>query len=121
MTFPLADALFRSGTNHDHDQPCHLTLVNRRSSAAVSAALYGGPEARFCPAGVYEWVDGRDGGGAPLREAGQIAAAAAAGAASLRINAQNCLHCKACDIKDPSGNIVWTSPEGGGGPAYVET
>ena len=125
VTFPLADALFRSGTNHGHDQPCHLRLRNPRSSASVSAALYGGPEARFCPAGVYEWVDARApggaGGGPPLREAGAIAAAAAAGAASLRISPQNCLHCKACDIKDPSGNVVWVPPEGGGGPAYVDT
>ena len=122
VTFPLADALFRSGTNHDHAQPGHLKLKNPRSSGAVSAALYGGPEARFCPAGVYEWVDGSGGTGAPaLKDAAAIAAAGAAGTASLRINAQNCLHCKACDIKDPSGNIVWTPPEGGGGPVYVET
>jgi electron-transferring-flavoprotein dehydrogenase len=125
LTFPLADALYRSGTNHAHDQPSHLLLRNPRVSASVSAALHGGPEARFCPAGVFEWVDARAPGGAagapPLREAGAIAAAAAAGAAHLRIAAQNCLHCKACDIKDPSGNIVWTPPEGGGGPAYVDT
>jgi len=125
VTFPLADALFRSGTNHAHDQPCHLTLKNPRSSAAVSAALYGGPEGRFCPAGVYEWVDvrapGGVGGAPPIKDAAAVAAAAAAGAAHLRISPQNCLHCKACDIKDPSGNVVWVPPEGGGGPAYVDT
>lgn len=104
LTFDLPTSLFRSGTNHEHDQPCHLQLRNPKIPAAVNLPIYGGPEARYCPAGVYEYVtDGPD------------------GEPRLQINAQNCLHCKACDIKDPTQNIRWTCPEGGGGPAYTVT
>eukprot|EP00884_Botryococcus_braunii_P022024 jgi/Botrbrau1/8505/Bobra.0029s0011.1 len=103
VTFPLSLSLYRSGTNHDHDQPSHLRLRNKGIPQAVSWPVYAGPESRYCPAGVYEYV---------ADEFGQH---------QLQINAQNCLHCKACDIKDPLQNIDWTVPEGGGGPAYTVT
>mmetsp|Transcript_31579 Transcript_31579/g.89679 ORF Transcript_31579/g.89679 Transcript_31579/m.89679 type:complete len:609 (-) Transcript_31579:100-1926(-) len=103
ITFDLTTSVFRSGTNHDHDQPVHLGLRNPGVPRVVNLPIYDGPEARFCPAGVYEYVDGEG------DQQGQKV---------LRINAQNCLHCKACDIKDPTQNIHWTVPEGGGGPAY---
>ena len=88
-----------SFTNHEEDQPCHLRLADAGVPVAVNWRQYAGPEARYCPAGVYEFV----GEGAETR---------------LQINAQNCLHCKTCDIKDPTGNITWVAPEGGGGPNY---
>lgn len=83
------------------DQPAHLTLKDDRVPVDVNLAVYGGPEARFCPAGVYEFVPNEEGGNS-----------------KLQINAQNCIHCKTCDIKDVSQNINWVVPEGGGGPAY---
>jgi electron-transferring-flavoprotein dehydrogenase len=88
-----------SFTNHEEDQPCHLRLSDSAVPVATNLRLYAGPEARYCPAGVYEFI----GEGADKR---------------LQINAQNCVHCKTCDIKDPTGNITWTSPEGPGGPNY---
>jgi len=102
LTFDIPTSLHRSGTNHDHDQPPHLRLRNAKVPLAVNLPIYGGPEARYCPAGVYEYV-----------------ADETSGRQQLQINAQNCLHCKACDIKDPNQNIQWTTPEGGGGPAYT--
>ena len=89
------------GTNHDHDQPPHLTLADDSVPVERNLALYGGPEQYFCPAGVYEYVAREDG------EEGM----------RLQINAQNCIHCKTCDIKCPSQNINWVPPEAGG-PAY---
>lgn len=83
------------------DQPSHLTLKDDRVPVDVNYKVYGGPEARFCPAGVYEFVPNEEGGNM-----------------KLQINAQNCIHCKTCDIKDVSQNINWVVPEGGGGPAY---
>jgi len=103
LTFDLPASLFRSGTNHDHDQPAHLRLRNPKVPESVNLRLYGGPEGRYCPAGVYEYVDGEG---------------ADAGRKVLQISAQNCLHCKACDIKDPTQNIRWVPPEGAGGPDY---
>ncbi|KAK9830266.1 hypothetical protein WJX72_010683 [[Myrmecia] bisecta] len=103
VTFPLSLSLYRSGTNHDHNQPSHLKLRNPRIPAVVNLPIYAGPESRYCPAGVYEYVADEN------------------GRQQLQINAQNCLHCKACDIKDPTQNIQWTVPEGGGGPAYTVT
>ena len=121
VTFPLAESLSRSGVDHDHDQPAHLRLKNAKAASAVSAAVFGGPESRYCPAGVYEFVDRRLGKAAPpLADAWEIQKVGREGEAELRVNAQNCLHCKACDIKEPAGNIVWTVPEGGGGPIYTE-
>jgi electron-transferring-flavoprotein dehydrogenase len=89
-----------SFTNHSEDQPCHLVLADPAVPTRVNLSLYAGPEARYCPAGVYEFVE------------------TAQGAPHLQINGQNCLHCKTCDIKDPTGNIDWVTPEGGGGPNY---
>lgn len=106
LTFDKLSSVFLSSTNHEEDQPAHLTLRDETVPVAINLAKYDGPEARFCPAGVYEFVEdesGSNGGGAAKR---------------LQINAQNCVHCKTCDIKDPTQNIVWVTPEGGGGPNY---
>ncbi len=100
LTFDRLSSVFISNTNHAEDQPIHLTLKNPSVPVDVNLAQYAGPEARYCPAGVYEFVktdEGQD---------------------RLQINAQNCVHCKTCDIKDPTQNIVWVTPEGGGGPNY---
>ncbi|RXM96185.1 Electron transfer flavoprotein-ubiquinone oxidoreductase, mitochondrial [Acipenser ruthenus] len=101
ISFDLLSSVALSGTNHEHDQPPHLTLKNDNIPVNNNLAIYDGPEQRFCPAGVYEYVPKETGDG--MR---------------LQINAQNCVHCKTCDIKDPSQNINWVVPEGGGGPAY---
>jgi electron-transferring-flavoprotein dehydrogenase len=99
VSFDRLSSVFISNTNHSEDQPCHLTLRDASVPVNVNLALYDAPEQRYCPAGVYEIVSD---GAAPR----------------LRINAQNCVHCKTCDIKDPTQNIVWVVPEGGGGPNY---
>jgi electron-transferring-flavoprotein dehydrogenase len=101
LTFDRLSSVFVSNTNHEEHQPAHLTLKNASVPVATNLALYGGPESRYCPAGVYEYVKTEE------------------GADRLQINAQNCVHCKTCDIKDPTQNIVWITPEGGGGPNYV--
>jgi electron-transferring-flavoprotein dehydrogenase len=100
LTFDRLSSVFISNTNHAEDQPAHLTLKDPSIPVQVNLAKYAGPEARYCPAGVYEFVK---------EDAGE----------RLQINAQNCVHCKTCDIKDPLQNIVWVTPEGGGGPNYV--
>jgi len=100
LTFDRLSSVFISNTNHEENQPPHLTLKDPDVPIKVNLALYDAPEERYCPAGVYEIV--RDAAGKP----------------SLVINAQNCVHCKTCDIKDPTQNIVWVTPEGGGGPNY---
>ncbi len=100
ITFDKLSSVFISNTNHAEDQPIHLTLKNASVPVDVNLHTYAGPEARYCPAGVYEFVK------------------TDAGADRLQINAQNCVHCKTCDIKDPTQNIVWVTPEGGGGPNY---
>ena len=100
ITFDRLSSVFLSNTNHEENQPCHLRLTSPEVAIDVNLALYDAPEQRYCPAGVYEIV--RDDGGRPR----------------LQINAQNCLHCKTCDIKDPTQNIVWVSPQGGEGPIY---
>jgi electron-transferring-flavoprotein dehydrogenase len=100
ITFDRLSSVFISNTNHAEDQPIHLTLKNASVPVKVNLATYAGPEARYCPAGVYEFVKSDD------------------GSDRLQINAQNCVHCKTCDIKDPTQNIVWVTPEGGGGPNY---
>jgi electron-transferring-flavoprotein dehydrogenase len=99
LTFDRLSSVFISNTNHNEHQPSHLTLKNADIPTQVNLAQYAGPESRYCPAGVYEYVG----------ESGQQ---------RLQINAQNCVHCKTCDIKDPTQNIVWVTPEGGGGPNY---
>jgi electron-transferring-flavoprotein dehydrogenase len=101
ITFDRLSSVFVSNTNHAEDQPCHLTLKDPAVPIKVNLERYDAPEQRYCPAGVYEIV--RDADGANPR---------------LQINAQNCVHCKTCDIKDPTQNIVWVAPEGGGGPNY---
>ncbi|KAK3245465.1 hypothetical protein CYMTET_44966, partial [Cymbomonas tetramitiformis] len=101
ISFDINTSVYRSGTNHDHDQPAHLRLRDESVPMKINYAEYKGPEGRFCPARVYEYVEDEE-----TKEM------------KLTINAQNCLHCKACDIKDPTQNINWTVPEGGGGPAY---
>ncbi|MCC7483358.1 MAG: electron transfer flavoprotein-ubiquinone oxidoreductase [Burkholderiales bacterium] len=100
-SFDRLSSVFLSNTNHNEDQPCHLTLKDPAVPVRVNLARYDAPEQRYCPAGVYEIV--RDADGSSPR---------------LQINAQNCVHCKTCDIKDPTQNIVWVAPEGGGGPNY---
>jgi electron-transferring-flavoprotein dehydrogenase len=100
LTFDRLSSVFISNTNHNEHQPAHLTLTDSSVPVAVNLSTYAGPEQRYCPAGVYEYVE----------ESGQP---------RLQINAQNCVHCKTCDIKDPKQNIVWVTPEGGGGPNYA--
>lgn len=101
VSFDRLSSVFISNTNHAEDQPCHLTLKDASVPVKVNLELYDAPEQRYCPAGVYEIV--RDANGENPH---------------LQINAQNCVHCKTCDIKDPTQNIVWVAPEGGGGPNY---
>jgi electron-transferring-flavoprotein dehydrogenase len=99
LTFDRLSSVFLSNTNHEEDQPPHLRVADPTLQKRSEHDVYGGPSARYCPAGVYEWVEE---GGAPR----------------YVINAQNCVHCKTCDIKDPNQNITWVPPEGGGGPSY---
>ncbi|SIT41720.1 Electron transfer flavoprotein-ubiquinone oxidoreductase [Paraburkholderia piptadeniae] len=100
LTFDRLSSVFISNTNHEENQPAHLTLKDPTVPVDVNLHIYAGPEGRFCPAGVYEFVKTDD------------------GLDRLQVNAQNCVHCKTCDIKDPTQNIVWVPPEGGGGPNY---
>ena len=102
LTFDRLSSVFISNTNHEENQPCHLVLKDATVPVGLNLAKYAGPESRYCPAGVYEFV--KDGGGTDR----------------LQINAQNCVHCKTCDIKDPTQNIVWVTPQGGGGPNYPD-
>ena len=101
LTFDRLSSVFLSNTNHEEDQPAHLKLRDPAVAETVNLAVYGGPEQNYCPAGVYEYVPAAD------------------GRKKLQINAQNCVHCKTCDIKDPTQNIDWVTPEGGGGPNYI--
>src|SRR5215217_4129333 len=100
LTFDKLSSVFLSNTNHEEDQPVHLKVKDPALQKASEHDVYGGPSQRYCPAGVYEWVEGE-------------------GGVRYQINAQNCVHCKTCDIKDPNQNINWVTPEGGGGPNYV--
>ncbi|CDW57447.1 Electron-transferring-flavoprotein dehydrogenase [Trichuris trichiura] len=101
LTFDLLSSVHITGTNHEHNQPPHLTLLDDDVPLKTNLPVYDGPESRYCPAGVYEFVPDESGN-----------------SYQLQINAQNCIHCKTCDIKDPLQNINWVTPEGGGGPAY---
>ncbi|GAC1354453.1 MAG: electron transfer flavoprotein-ubiquinone oxidoreductase [Variovorax sp.] len=101
LSFDRLSSVFVSNTNHEENQPAHLTLKDAAVPVALNLSKYAGPESRYCPAGVYEFVKDDD------------------QTERLQINAQNCVHCKTCDIKDPSQNIVWVTPEGGGGPNYA--
>lgn len=100
ITFDRLSSVFISNTNHEEDEPIHLTLKDSAVPVSLNLAKYAGPEARYCPAGVYEFIKTETGDD------------------QLQINAQNCVHCKTCDIKDPSQNIVWVPPQGGEGPVY---
>jgi len=100
LTFDRLSSVFISNTNHAENQPAHLTLKDASVPVGINLSKYAGPESRYCPAGVYEFVKNTD------------------NTDRLQINAQNCVHCKTCDIKDPTQNIVWVTPEGGGGPNY---
>ena len=100
LTFDRLSSVFISNTNHEENQPAHLTLKNASVPVGINLAKFAGPEARYCPAGVYEYVKNED------------------QSDRLQINAQNCVHCKTCDVKDPTQNIIWVTPEGGGGPNY---
>lgn len=101
LTFDRLSSVFISNANHEENQPSHLTLKDANVPVSVNLAKFAGPEARYCPAGVYEFVKNDD------------------NTDRLQINAQNCVHCKTCDIKDPTQNIIWVTPEGGGGPNYA--
>jgi electron-transferring-flavoprotein dehydrogenase len=102
LTFDRLTNVAFSAVNHEEDQPSHLKLKEASIPISVNLPRYGEPAQRYCPAGVYEVVTVDESGAEP----------------KFQINAQNCVHCKTCDIKDPSRNIVWTTPEGGGGPNY---
>ena len=102
LTFDRLSSVFLSNTNHEEDQPVHLRVADPVMQKTSEHDIYGGPSARYCPAGVYEWVEA-EGSGEP----------------TFVINAQNCVHCKTCDIKDPNQNITWVPPQGGEGPVYL--
>jgi len=104
LTFDRLSSVFLSNTNHEEDQPVHLHVGDMALQQASEHDRYAGPSARYCPAGVYEWVQESSATGEKPR---------------FVINAQNCVHCKTCDIKDPNRNITWVPPEGGGGPKYT--
>ena len=99
LTFDRLSSVYLSNTNHEEDQPVHLVVRDGALQKSSEHDVYGGPSARYCPAGVYEWVED-------------------SGKPRFVINAQNCVHCKTCDIKDPNQNITWVPPEGSGGPNY---
>jgi electron-transferring-flavoprotein dehydrogenase len=104
LTFDKLSSVFISNTNHVENQPCHLQLNNADTPITLNLAKYDAPEQRYCPAGVYEIV--------------QDEVQDEANKPRLQINSQNCVHCKSCDIKDPSQNINWVAPQGGEGPIY---
>lgn len=101
LTFDKLSSVYLSNTYHEENQPCHLNLVNQELAITVNYKQYASPETRYCPAAVYEIIHAETN-------------------PKLQINAQNCIHCKTCDIKDPRQNIIWQAPEGGGGPNYVD-
>ena len=101
ITFDRLSSVFVSNTNHAEDQPVHLKVADWELQRDSELKVFGGPSALYCPAAVYEWTEPDEGG-----------------EKQFVINAQNCVHCKTCDIKDPNQNINWVPPEGGGGPNY---
>lgn len=102
LTFDILSSVYLSNTYHEENQPCHLHILNQSKIININYKKYASPETRYCPANVYEIIEKPNSG------------------PKLQINAQNCLHCKTCEIKDPEQNILWTAPEGGGGPNYIE-
>ena len=100
LTFSKLDSVFLSNTNHAENQPCHLQLIDAEKPISYNLPKYDEPAQRYCPAGVYEVVEDANG-------------------PAFKINSQNCVHCKTCDIKDPTQNIRWVAPEGAGGPNYT--
>ena len=100
ISFDRLSSVALSFTNHEEDQPVHLKVADLELQKVSELGVFAGPSTRYCPAGVYEWLGVED------------------GQPKYQINAQNCVHCKTCDIKDPNQNITWTTPEGGGGPNY---
>lgn len=102
LTFDILSSVYLSNTWHDDDQPVHLKISDQNIPISINLDIYGGPEERYCPAGVYEFL--QDSETQNMR---------------LQINSQNCIHCKVCDIKNPKQNITWTTPEGGNGPNYT--
>jgi electron-transferring-flavoprotein dehydrogenase len=109
LTFDRLSSVFLSGTNHEEDQPVHLHVRDMALQVNSEHDVFAGPSTRYCPAGVYEWVDAD----------GNAAADPTAKDVRYVINAQNCVHCKTCDIKDPNQNINWVPPQGGEGPVYA--
>ncbi|WP_048649150.1 electron transfer flavoprotein-ubiquinone oxidoreductase [Nitratireductor soli] len=110
LTFDRLSSVFLSNTNHEEDQPVHLQVKDMDLQKTSEYAVYAGPSSRYCPAGVYEWVDG---------DGNALTDGSDAADARFVINAQNCVHCKTCDIKDPNQNINWVPPQGGEGPVYT--
>ena len=113
LSFDRTSSVFLSNTNHRENQPIHLRVLDLGKQVNSEFLNFAGPSSRYCPAGVYEWLDEKNDPvefGEPLKTEG----------ARFQINSQNCVHCKTCDIKDPNQNINWTPPEGGGGPIYTE-
>ena len=108
LTFDRLSSVFLSNTNHEEDQPAHLHVANMELQKTSELGIYGGPSSRFCPAGVYEWVDAD----------GNAIVGTKTDGAKFVVNFQNCVHCKTCDIKDPNQNINWVPPQGGEGPVY---
>ncbi len=100
ISFDRLTSVSFSYTNHAEDQPCHLQVKDMELQKTSELGVFAGPSTRYCPAGVYEWLEQDD------------------GSMKFQINSQNCVHCKTCDIKDPNQNITWVTPEGGGGPNY---
>ena len=108
LTFDRLSSVFLSNTNHEENEPVHLIVGDMELQTRSEHDVFAGPSTRYCPAGVYEWVD----------KDGNAAADPAARDVRFVINAQNCVHCKTCDIKDPNQNINWVPPQGGEGPVY---
>ena len=108
LTFDRLSSVFLSNTNHEEDQPVHLQVKDMALQKRSEHDVFAGPSTRYCPAGVYEWVEDEASRSRPPAQ----------GCATFVINAQNCVHCKTCDIKDPNQNINWVPPQGGEGPVY---
>jgi electron-transferring-flavoprotein dehydrogenase len=120
LTFDRLSSVFLSNTNHEENQPIHLQVKDMELQKRSEYGVFSGPSTRYCPAGVYEWVDADGnalaGGPGAAEKGGEVSHSAPD--ARFVINAQNCVHCKTCDIKDPNQNINWVPPQGGEGPVY---